>query len=56
MIAFLQTIVSALRAAPRGAFAHSRSLLESAGQRAGRNPRHARELRRAALAALRVVR
>ncbi|MES2685777.1 MAG: hypothetical protein V4706_03085 [Pseudomonadota bacterium] len=34
----------------------ARQLMERAGDRAGRNPRHARELRRAAFAYLSVVR
>ena len=56
MIAFFQNLISMLRAAPRGDFGVPSALMDSAQARAGQNPRHARELRSAAVAALRVAR
>ena len=56
MTAFFQNLMSMLRAAPRGDFGVPKALMGSAQASAGHNPRYARELRSAAVAALRVVR
>ncbi len=56
MTTLLQTLLNLLRPAPAGAFVVPGALMDSAQARAGHNPAHARELRRAAVAALRVVR
>ncbi|WP_395056345.1 hypothetical protein [Polaromonas sp.] len=53
--AFFLRLISARRT-PASAPGVARQLMERAGDRAGRNPRHARELRRAAFAYLSVVR
>lgn len=55
MTAFFQSLLALLRPAPRE-FGVPSALMASAQTSAGQNPRHARELRRAAVAALRVVR
>jgi hypothetical protein len=56
MFALIARLAQLLRAPANDGGAVANRLLASADRRAGRNPRHARELRRAALASLRVVR